>query len=363
MTTDRLAKHRAVVALVEQCLTEGFTAQWIPGPGNRQAAHEAASRWKKLDGSGISYSGFKGMLEKAKEAGIEPDWSLYKAYRYQQPMAKYDMVPAPAPRVVPAQGEPKRVLVIPDRHNDPRHPHRLEVSTWIMRYGSEHRHDYVVCLGDALTMDSCSRHDKNDTLRGRHKPSIRQDIDNQLAMLQAEELGRDPSWKPKKRKTRGNHEQRLFDFENQHPESEGTHTHAYAQNLLQFGWQESAFGEIIYIEGVGFTHAPMANGRPRGGINAPRATAIDQCESLVHGHTHALNIHTSKKNGPTDKVHVIQAGCALPEGEIEHYATHGGATGWSYGILDLTVCAGEIIDFAWVSMRTLRQRYATLLAA
>ena len=38
--------------------------------------------------------------------------------------------------------------------------------------------------------------------------------------------------------------------------------------------------------------------------------------------------------------------------------THGGATGWSYGVLDLRVCDGEITDFAWVSMRTLRSRYS-----
>jgi len=36
----------------------------------------------------------------------------------------------------------------------------------------------------------------------------------------------------------------------------------------------------------------------------------------------------------------------------------GGATGWSYGVLDLRVCDGEITDFAWASMRTLRSRYS-----
>lgn len=358
MTATRLERYRAACALVETCLREGFTAEWVPGPGSRTAVAEAASRWPTTGRVGISLQGFKEYLERAKCHGFEPDWSQFQPYRYQQPVPRRDLVPARPPRPAGRPSSAKRVLVIPDRHNDPRHPHRLEASTWIMRYGSEHRHDYVVCLGDSSTMDSCSRHDRNDTISGRMKPSIKADLDNQLAMLQAEERGRAPDWKPIKRKARGNHEQRLFDFENQHPETEGTHTHTYAQNLAQFGWRESSFGEIFYIEGVGFTHSPMANGRPRGGINAPRATAIDQCESLIHGHTHQMQLHHSKKNGPTDKVAVIQAGCALPYGEIEHYATHGGATGWSYGILDVTVAEGEIIDFSWVDMRTVRDRYS-----
>lgn len=358
MTQARFEKYRAACDLVEECLREGCTPSWVPGPGNRTAVHEAASRWRKEDGTGIATQSFKGLLDRAKGCGIEPDWSVYRPERYQQPIARRDLLPAPSPRPSAGPANPKRILVIPDRHNDPRHPHRLEVSTWIFRYGSEHRHDYVVCLGDALTMDSCSRHDKNDTISGRMKPGIKADLDNQLAMHQAEERGRHPDWKPKKLKARGNHEQRLFDFENQHPETEGTHTHRYAEQLLQFGWRERPFGEIFYIDGIGFTHAPMVNGRPRGGVNAARATAIDQCESLIHGHTHALQIHHSKKNGPTDKVAVIAAGCALPYGEVEHYATHGGATGWSYGILDITVADGEIIDFAWIDMRTLRARYS-----
>lgn len=348
-------KLRGFIELVEDQLKAGV--ERYPRSGNgavKMAALEAVRRGWFANPD----MGFKWISMAAERLSLEPDWDLFQPYRYQQPVPKFDLLPAPPPRAARPPERPRRVLVIPDRHNDPRHPHRLAVSTWIMRYGSEHRHDYVVCLGDSSTMDSCSRHDRNDTLAGRLKPGIKADLDNQLAMLQAEERGRDPTWKPRKRKARGNHEKRLFDFENQHPENEGTHTHTYAQNLLQFGWQESPFGEIFYIEGVGFTHAPMANGRARGGINAPRATAIDQCEPLIHGHTHQLQIHNSKKNGPTDKVTVIQAGCALPYGEVEHYATHGGATGWSYGVLDVTVADGEITDFAWVDMRTLRARYS-----
>lgn len=74
---DRLEKYRAVCELVEQCLKEGCTPKWVPGPGHRTAVHEAARRWRKEDGSGISTTAFKGLLDRAKGFGIEPNWGLY----------------------------------------------------------------------------------------------------------------------------------------------------------------------------------------------------------------------------------------------------------------------------------------------
>lgn len=355
--TDRSAEFRAACDLVEQCLREGFTAEWIPGPGNRTARHEAASRWRKPHGGTITPAGFFSLLSTAKQAGFEPDWTIYRNARYQQPVAKMQLLPAPAHPPLAYEGEPTRVLVIPDRHNDPRHPHRLDVTTWIARFGSEIRPPVVIDLGDSITMDSCSRYDRNDTLKGKHKPGIKADLDNHLAMLQAFERGRAPDWKPKLIRTRGNHEQRLFDFENQHPENEGTHTHRYAQDLLQFGWRERPFGEIVYVNGTGFTHAPFNGmGKPMGGKTAVHRAGALLCESLVHGHTHSMEVHHSQKLGPTDKITVIQAGCALPDGEVEHYAAHN-PTGWTHGVMVLEVLNGAILDMTWVSMRTLRLKY------
>ena len=119
--------------------------------------------------------------------GIEPDWSLYRPARYQQPIAKYHITQASPPdvRVIEPHGPVRRHLFIPDEHNDPRHPHRLAVQTWVARYGSEQRHDVVIKAGDSGTFDSVSRHDKDDTLRGRLKPGIKDDLSNHLASLQA----------------------------------------------------------------------------------------------------------------------------------------------------------------------------------
>jgi hypothetical protein len=356
--SDKIERYLAAVEAVEECLKEGFTPKWVPGPGNRTALHVASERFLNLNGEPYTPRGFQLLLERARQKGIVPDWSLFRDKRYQQPVAKLQLLPVKTPTPPKSFGVPRRVLVIPDRHNDPRHEHRLDVTLWLARLGSDIRANDVVDLGDSITMDSCSRYDKNDTLKGRGKPPIKADLDNHTAMLQIFESGRAKDWKPKMIRMRGNHEQRLFDFENQHPENEGTHTHRYAQDLLQFGWRERGYGEITFIEGVGFTHAPFNGiGKAMGGKTATHRAGSLLCQSLVHGHTHSYEVHNSAKLGPTDKVTVIQSGCALPDGEVEHYATHN-PTGWSYGALDITVLDSQIIDINWISMRTIRDRYS-----
>lgn len=328
----------------------------LAGPGT--GAIGAAAERAIAEGVVASRQTFVARVGIAKSRyGLEPDWGLFVQPRYQQPVATLKLLPAPAPRQEPT-GKLRHILVIPDRHRCPRHPHRIQYDTIIARYGSDERFDEVICLGDAGSWDSVSRHDRNDTLRGKSKPSIKADLDHHLESLVAFERGRDPDWKPIKRKCRGNHEQRLWAYEDANPEAEGTHTHTYMQSLLQAGWQERPFGEIIYVEGVGFTHAPFNGmGKPMGGKTATHRAGGLLTAPLVHGHTHSFEVHNAAKLGLIDRVTVVQAGCALPPNEVEHYANHN-PTGWSYGVLDLWVGDGEIVDLAFKSLARLRDRYS-----
>lgn len=360
MPTPPLSYKRALDAVerVNQKLREGYVP---PGIGGGKSAVMAAAEEMQIQGLMGSSSSLWSRLRTARELhGLEPDESLYRPARPQQPQPRLVRVdgPPPEPSLSAPQGEPTRVLVIPDRHNDPRHEHRLAASTWIARFGSEHRAPIVVDLGDSITLDSCSRHEKNDTLRGRHKPGIGADLDNHLAANQAFERGRATDWKPRRIKTRGNHEQRLWDFENQHPENEGTHTHRYAQDLLQFGWQERPYGEFAYVNGVAFTHAPINGmGKPMGGKTSSHRAGDMLTSPLVHGHTHQLHVTSAAKMGPQERITVIQAGCAMPWGEYEAYAAIGPG-GWWWGVLMLTCWDGQITDFEAVSMLSLRARYS-----
>ena len=78
---------------------------------------------------------------------------------------------------------------------------------------------------------------------------------------------------------------------------------------------------------------------------------------LIYGHTHKFQIFNDAKIGLTDRITVVEGGCALPHGEIEHYALHS-PTGWSWGVVDLTTQAGQILDVSFVSMLSLRRRYS-----
>lgn len=298
-------------------------------------------------------------LRQAKDRlNLEPDESGYRAYRYQQPSPTLRLSPAAEPARLTPGGDIRRVLVIPDRHNDPRHPHRLAATTWIARFGSEVRPDDVVCLGDAGTFDSVSRHNRDDTIKGRYKPPIRDDLDNHLQSLQAFERGRAPDWKPRKKKARGNHEHRLWLYEDENPAAAGTHTLAYEQHLLQFGWQERPYGEIFYIGDVGFTHAPINGmGKPMGGVTLGNRAGALLTQSLVHGHTHQRGHYDAKKHGMVDSISVLQCGCAMPWGEVESFAMTS-PTGWWWGVVLLTIQGGVITDENWISMLTLRARYS-----
>ena len=345
-----------VKELVEAALRQGFRPINQPGPG--MGAITAAAEQAVREGTFGTIKAFHSAAYGLRGTALEPNWDLHRPARYQQPVAKFQLLPAPAPVENRRTSKARRVLVIPDRHRDPRHPHRLEWDTIIWRYGSDERFDDVVDLGDDLTLDSCSRYDRNDTLAGRLKPSIRADLDHQLEMCQAEERGRAKDWKPRKYKMRGNHNHRLWLFENNHPETEGALTHQYLQTFAQFGWREYKFGEILMLDGVGFTHAPFNGmGKPMGGKTATHRAGALLTAPLVHGHTHSFEVHNSAKLGLIDKVTIVQAGCALPPGEVEHYALHQ-PTGWSHGVLDLLIQDGEILELAFRSLERLRSIYS-----
>lgn len=353
---------RETVAIYEQALKDGARPVNQFGPG-RSAARLAGERAVE-SGFVQSINAFETRLRVAIDRGIIPDESVYRPARYQQPMPRTVIQHAPPDEIAAhlPDGDITRVLVIPDLHHDPRHPDRYEVMKWIARFGASRNIPRVVQLGDWLTMDSVSRHDRNETYAGRLKPTIKQDLECLVTSLRTfrEAQG---DWKPKLDCTLGNHEYRLWAWENANPESYGMFTGEMLNAFGSYGWRTTPFGEIKYIDGVAYTHAPINGvGRAMGGKTASHRSGALMTVPLVHGHTHALEIYRDKKHGPVSHVAIIQAGCALPWGTIEQYALHGPG-GWWYGVLVLTVQGGEITDYEAVSMLTLERDFGDKLAA
>lgn len=360
----KLETAQEVVRRVEDRLREGFRPQGMVGSGSGAVAE--AGRQAIREGWCATAGAFQTRLRGARDRyGLEPDWSLYRPQRYQQPVPRAVVTEAPPPEraVLIPSGKPLRVLAIGDLHQDPRHPDRLEVLTWIARYASRERFDHIVQIGDWSTWDSVNQHDRNDTYGARFKPSIKADMDNLQASLRAWQAGKAADYKPRQTIVLGNHENRLERFENANPESHGAFTTQRDELFLGFGWKTRPYGEVMYLEGVGFTHHPVNGaGRAFGGETGPQRAANKSTVPIVSGHTHKRQVHDSAKIGPVDVISMVEIGCGLPWGTVESYAKHG-MTGWWYGVVPMTVQSGTITDLNFVSMLTLEREFGDRLAA
>lgn len=326
-------------------------------PGQGVGAITAAAEQAVADGEFDTIKGFTAAVY-SLPAPEQPDWGIYRPARYHQPVPRAVVEAAPPTPLQPPSGQPQRVLVIGDLHQDPRHPHRLDMLTWIARHASEQRYDRIIQIGDWGTFDSVNQHDDNSTEAARYKPKIRDDLDNLVASHQAFRRGMADGYRPKLDVTLGNHENRLERFENANPESVGTYTLSRDETFVQFGWRTRRYGEVMYVEGVGFTHHPVnGSGRAFGGKTGPQRAANETTVAMVSGHTHRRQVHDAPKIGPIDVISMVEVGCALPWGEVEGYAKHS-LTGWWWGVADMTVQGGAITDLGFLSALTLRARYS-----
>lgn len=347
----RLEKYRAACALVETCLREGFTSEWSPGPGSRQATHEAASRWRKPDGHGISYNGFRSILDLAKGQGIEPDWSAYRPrqYLHRQPGAP----------VIPSQdhtqesdpeGDPITICVIGDAHDSP-HIRDKSRFRWLGAYAAEHGVDRVVQVGDWWTMDCFSTHTDRATFEGRAKPTFDQDRESFHESQNAFQDGLG-AHKPKKDCTLGNHEVRAWRYDNQHPDGV-SHGQMVDEAFGQWGFRTTPYGEYRFIGGVGFVHVPFNGlGRPMAQTQRVNKALFD----TVHGDDHRALQMTDFKSGPFRSPTMYSAATALPPGYIEQFANKGGST-WRSGVCMATIWGGHVRSWSFTEMLLIRRRY------
>lgn len=353
---DGPRSRASVKERVERKLREGFRPRGMPGVGSGAIA--AAAQEAVAEGEFETVKAFHSAVYDQTGTPWEPDWGLYRAQRYQQPVPLAVVQPAIAPVPLQPSGRAQRLLAIGDLHQDPRHPDRLPILTWLGRLASEHRPERVVQIGDWSTNDSVNQHDDNSTEAARYKPKIRDDLDNLTQSHQYFRRGIVDDYRPKLDVVLGNHENRLERFENANPESVGTYTLARDETFAQFGWRTRPYGELFYVEGVAFTHHPTNGaGRAFGGKTGPQRAANESTVPVVSGHTHRRQVHDSPKIGPVDVISMVEIGCGLPWGTVEAYAKHS-MTGWWYGAVLLTVQGGVITDLNFISMPTIRARYS-----
>jgi hypothetical protein len=180
----------------------------------------------------------------------------------------------------------RRHFILPDRQNKPDVP--LEHNRWVGQAIARYEPDVVIDLGDGPDFESISRHTEPGTL-AKEGRRLKADIDayNEGERLLREGMGK---FRPKRKiKLRGNHDQRLNNYVDRHPELEGL----IGLHLLDDAdweivpYQDGAPG-IVVVDGVRYAHffAQPNTGKPIGGTIANRIAKIGG--SFVQGHEQGL---------------------------------------------------------------------------
>ena len=248
-----------------------------------------------------------------------------------------------------------KVLVIGDAHDGPTIPKARFL--WMGKHIKKTKPDYVVQIGDFLSLDSCCWHIDNATMQARkNKGTFLDDIGSFDSALYELNKGIG-SYKVKKHCTLGNHENRLWKWEDKNPEYYNMGKDKLMKTLKKYGWTASEYGEFYFIDGVGFTHVPFNTmGREFGGVSVERNIGQHSIFDVVFGHTHKFNDVRCAKIGKSNYVRVVNAGCSLPQHHVENYAKLS-TPGWVWGLCELVIFDNHIQDVRTISMTTLEEMY------
>ena len=278
----------------------------------------------------------------------------------EQPPEITPVIHAEKPRItVRANGIPDgpamRVCAIGDTHDSPKLPDK-ERFKWFARHIAATKPDKVVFIGDVGDFESCSTHEPVGSIEHGLRPSYKRDLESleEALTLYTKELGIGAI---PVHILEGNHEYRVVRFESMHPETDGLWKQQLDDVWARYNFRAQPYGEFMFLNGVGFTHAPMTiMGRPYGGKFSENQIGNDTVFSIVYGHTHRAAYRRVPKIGPAQSVEVLNLGSAMPDGYVARYAGTA-TTGWTYGLYDLELRSGHITDHRFVSMSRLQGDY------
>jgi len=249
-----------------------------------------------------------------------------------------------------------KVLAIGDSHDSP----KLEDKSRFYAMGKLARErgiSHVVQIGDFADFDSVSTHIAADTIEGKlNNPYTTDIVSLNRAMAEFDRgLGGHTAVK---HVALGNHERRIYQYENNHPQIEGMLTSELEQTFKDHGWSTTPYGEFYFLGGVGFIHAALNRlGKTYGGKLAESTIGNDAVFDVVIGHSHVRKDHRAPKIGPHKHVTILNLGCALPEGYYQSYVYHSQLAGWWFGVNVLTLQNGQIVGIEGISMSELLQQF------
>jgi predicted phosphodiesterase len=258
------------------------------------------------------------------------------------------------PRVILGKSKPFTILAIGDSHDSP----SLDKDRfrWMGKHAAFMKPDRIVHIGDFASWDSMSTHEERGSLGHAMRPSFKNDLDS-CEEAMAEFFNQIHQLDIPMDMTAGNHEERIQRFENKNPETVGTLWAQFTEMAARYRWRIHQYGQWLMIDGVGFIHVPMnIMGRPYGGQHAENAIANHATHSIVFGHTHRSTFRKTPKIGMNNSIEIMNLGSSMPDGYIAKYAGTA-TTGWSYGIVEMCIQNGHIMEYRHISMDQLQERY------
>lgn len=320
----------------------------------QEASRQHENRQQAADALGMDRATYSRWLDEANRRF--PPVTVEQIAAAYSPAAP-DISPRETPkyRVIAPEGKFLRVLAIGDSHDHPGIPDKSRFAL-MGRYAAEERPDVILHIGDFLDLHSLCSHTREDTYKGKGKPSFEQDIASAAEAMAAFEAELPADYRPRKHITFGNHEHRAWRYEDINPASVNLLTGPLTNVFESHDWTWQSFGHWTMIAGVGFTHIPRnIMGRPVGGKNIGNSIANEATFDIAHGHDHRANVTKRAKYGYNNFVTIVGLGTSMVPGYVADYA-EGLPTGYDYGVNDLTIYEGHIQSATFRTFRELEYR-------
>ncbi len=250
--------------------------------------------------------------------------------------------------------KPIKICVIPDTQVRP--GVKTDHLEWAGKYIAEKKPDEVVMIGDWWDFPSLSSYDKGKAAAEGRRVSKDIEAGNKALELLTTNMKIGKEYRPKLWMLRGNHEERLERYVNDHAELDGAIGY-HLLNDVALGWKPVPFLQPLVRSGVSFCHYYPRSGdgnvaQTKRGAPSARAQLLREMQSCVSGHKQGLDlaVHTNGRR----ILRSIIAGSFYQH--HEKYLSPQGNAHWR-GLLMLHEVRNGSFNIMEVGMDYLRRKY------
>lgn len=246
-----------------------------------------------------------------------------------------------------------RVVIIGDAHvDDEQSLARFKAAG---KFIADKKPDYVVIIGDFLTLNCLSAWDRNKRLKMENRRYFKEIAAGNLALDYLHAGMKVLKTKPKLIYIKGNHENRLDRYLDTDPTFVGSVSIEADLKLKERGWTVVEYKDVYYVDGVAFTHIPVSsNGSSIGNPTVAQKALRLFSTSVVFGHTHTLDHAAEHRHGSKHLCQALSVGCFFEK--VDEYA-QGSKTDYWRGLVTLDIYHANRFDIETTSLSNVVKKY------